>query len=113
MFLVHYTDQRVEFLCHLEENVGAFKSLSYDAFRVEICWDVSNAKTPCPICIFAATVMFCSVTVQLILKCIHCNSFWSCRYQSSLGNKRIELFDTGNDQVAEDTPAQMASGGHR
>jgi len=39
------------------------------------------------------------------------NSYVTLRktYQSSLGNKRIELFDTGNDQVAEDTPAQMAS----
>ncbi|TVU37653.1 hypothetical protein EJB05_10979 [Eragrostis curvula] len=39
------------------------------------------------------------------------NSYVTLRktYQSSLGNKRIELFDTGNDQVAEDT-VQMASG---
>ncbi|GJN10887.1 hypothetical protein PR202_ga29028 [Eleusine coracana subsp. coracana] len=38
------------------------------------------------------------------------NSYVTLRktYQSSLGNKRIELFDTGNDQVAEDT-VQMAS----
>jgi hypothetical protein len=38
---------------------------------------------------------------------------WCCRYQSSLGNKRIELFDTGTDQVADKSPVQMASGGHQ
>ncbi|XP_066395398.1 novel plant SNARE 13-like [Miscanthus floridulus] len=39
------------------------------------------------------------------------NSYVTLRktYQSSLGNKRIELFDTGNDQVADETPVQMAS----
>uniref|UniRef100_A0A453AYU1 Uncharacterized protein n=1 Tax=Aegilops tauschii subsp. strangulata TaxID=200361 RepID=A0A453AYU1_AEGTS len=38
------------------------------------------------------------------------NSYVTMRktYQSSLGNKRIELFDAGNDQVAEDN-VQMAS----
>ncbi|XP_062188054.1 novel plant SNARE 13-like [Phragmites australis] len=38
------------------------------------------------------------------------NSYVTLRktYQSSLGNKRIELFDTGNDQVTEDA-VQMAS----
>jgi SNARE protein len=38
------------------------------------------------------------------------NSYVTLRktYQSSLGNKRIELFDAGNDHVAEDN-VQMAS----
>ncbi|SPT16774.1 unnamed protein product [Triticum aestivum] len=38
------------------------------------------------------------------------NSYVTMRktYQSSLGNKKIELFDAGNDQVAEDN-VQMAS----
>ncbi|EEC82519.1 hypothetical protein OsI_27024 [Oryza sativa Indica Group] len=46
---------------------------------------------------------------QLMIK--ELNSYVTLRktYQSSLGNKRIELFDTGNDQVAEDNTVQMAS----
>ncbi|KAF0906953.1 hypothetical protein E2562_013327 [Oryza meyeriana var. granulata] len=46
---------------------------------------------------------------QLMIK--ELNSYVTLRktYQSSLGNKRIELFDTGNDQVAEDNNVQMAS----
>ncbi|KAL5198428.1 hypothetical protein ABZP36_001940 [Zizania latifolia] len=45
---------------------------------------------------------------QMMIK--ELNSYVTLRktYQSSLGNKRIELFDTGNDQVAEDN-VQMAS----
>ncbi|KAG8099262.1 hypothetical protein GUJ93_ZPchr0013g36286 [Zizania palustris] len=45
---------------------------------------------------------------QIMIK--ELNSYVTLRktYQSSLGNKRIELFDTGNDQVAEDN-VQMAS----
>jgi hypothetical protein len=76
------TDQGAEFLCHLEEDVST-------------CFHVYT---------------YCPVVNPLVLIDVLFRSLWCCRYQSSLGNKRIELFDAGNDHVAEDN-VQMASGG--
>ncbi|KAE9455060.1 hypothetical protein C3L33_13064, partial [Rhododendron williamsianum] len=71
-------NQRVEFLCHPEENVRFYVLVS-SVFSV-----------------FA----FCN----LIICCL-------CRYMSSLGNKRVELFDMGggaSDPTADDN-VQVAS----
>lgn len=105
------TDQRTQLLCDLKENVSTSLSSSfsiYNALRLKH----STSQKFCIgslICKFMPTggIIVCSVAVHFVLRCA------SCRYQSSLGNKRIELFDTGNDQVAEGTPVQMASGGHQ